>query len=64
MLSANSRFSLDFLGRLHLPGFAHNPEVVGSNPASATTRKASSSYDDEAFFLCFYGFDVEGSIPV
>ena len=22
---------------------SHNPEVVGSNPASATTRKASSS---------------------
>lgn len=27
-----------------------NLEVVGSNLASATTSKASSSYDDEAFF--------------
>ena len=37
---------------------AHNPEVAGSSPASATIRKASLSQDSEASFCsfcCFFG---------
>ena len=31
---------------------AHNPEVVGSSPASATRRKALLFSDSKASFLC------------
>ena len=37
---------------------AHNPEVAGSSPASATIRKASLSQGSEASFCsfcCFFG---------
>ena len=35
---------------------AHNPEVAGSSPVSATIRLALESYDSEAAFLFFRGF--------
>ena len=37
---------------------AHNPEVAGSSPASATIRKASLSQGSEASFFHFAGFPV------
>ena len=44
---------------LKLQAFQAVSKSVGN-----ATRKASSSYDDEAFFLCFHAFDVDGNIPV
>ena len=41
---------LAFLSVFHFLPRAHNPEVAGSSPASATIRKALETCDSKAFF--------------
>ena len=59
-------FSQDLNRLIHQLGSLQKRSFCGAkeNPASATTRKASSSWDGEAFFLCFQAFDADGRIPV